>query len=104
MVGADYSQQEPRTLAYVSGDTDLIQAYKDNRDIYAFIATSVYNVPYEDCLEFYPDGKVNPEGKKRRTACKSVLLGKQRLPLHTAMRVEKIVNHIAHGCTALLPC
>lgn len=75
MVGADYSQQEPRTLAFVSQDKDLINAYKQGRDIYAFIAMAVYKVDYEDCLEFYPDGKVNPEGKKRRSSCKSVLLG-----------------------------
>lgn len=69
-------QQEPRTLAFVSQDKDLINAYKQGRDIYAFIAMAVYKVDYEDCLEFYPDGKVNPEGKKRRSSCKSVLLGK----------------------------
>ena len=35
----------------------------------------MYNLPYEDCREFYPDGTVNAEGKERRTTMKSVLLG-----------------------------
>ena len=35
----------------------------------------MYQLPYEDCREFYPDGTVNAEGKHRRTTMKSVLLG-----------------------------
>lgn len=48
------------------------KAYQDNMDIYAWIGSMVYKVPYEDCKEFYPDGTTNPEGKKRRTSMKSV--------------------------------
>ena len=75
LISADLSQQEPRTLAHVSGDEDLIRAYKDGKDIYAWIASTVYNVPYEDCMEFFPDGTKNPIGKERRGNCKSIVLG-----------------------------
>ena len=51
------------------------QAYKDGLDIYAWIGSMVYHVPYEECKEFYPDGTTNTEGKKRRTSMKSVVLG-----------------------------
>lgn len=42
---------------------------------YAIMGSQVYQLPYEDCREFYPDGTVNAEGKHRRTTMKSVLLG-----------------------------
>ena len=75
MVGSDFSQQEPRLLAHYSGDENMIQAYKDGKDLYATIASSVYHNKYEDNLEFNPDGTMNPDGKKRRSSCKTLLLG-----------------------------
>lgn len=53
----------------------MIEAYKENKDLYAIMGSKVYGLPYEDCLEFYPDGTPNPEGKHRRTTMKAVLLG-----------------------------
>ncbi len=75
LVGGDFSQIEPRVLAYFSGDEAMQNAYKEGKDLYAIMGSKVYGVPYEDCREFYPDGTVNPEGKHRRTTMKSVLLG-----------------------------
>lgn len=68
-------QIEPRVLASLSGDEQMIDAYKNDKDLYAMMASQAYNRSYEDCKEFYPDGTVNPEGKERRTSMKSVLLG-----------------------------
>ncbi|RHU81262.1 DNA polymerase I [Ruminococcus sp. OM08-7] len=75
LVGGDFSQIEPRVLAFLSGDESMINAYKDGKDLYAIMGSQVYQLPYEDCREFYPDGTVNDEGKHRRTTMKSVLLG-----------------------------
>ena len=75
LVGSDFSQQEPRVLAYVSGDKNMREAYLKGKDIYAWIASFIYHVPYEDCKEFFPDGTTNPEGKKRRQSVKNVILG-----------------------------
>lgn len=75
LVGGDFSQIEPRVLAYISGDENMQNAYKEGKDLYAIMGSQVYNLPYEDCREFYPDGTVNAEGKERRTTMKSVLLG-----------------------------
>ena len=74
-IGSDYSQQEPRCLAYMSGDEHMLAAYRSGKDLYAVIASKIYKLPYEDCLEFNPDGTPNPEGKKRRSSVKPVLLG-----------------------------
>lgn len=75
LISSDFSQQEPRTLAHMSKDQNLIQAYKDGKDIYAWIAEKIYKVPYEECKEFRPDGTKNDEGKKRRDSVKSIILG-----------------------------
>lgn len=91
IVGGDFSAQEPRLTAMYSGDKQMLQAYKDNKDLYAVIASVSFNFPYEECLEFYPEGtKIvvdgkeivcgykthqNKDGKGRRTQAKSILLG-----------------------------
>lgn len=69
----------------------MIKAYEEGKDLYAVIASMSFDKPYEDCLEFYPEGteiihegqKVicghkthqNKAGKERRSQAKSVLLG-----------------------------
>lgn len=75
LVGGDFSQIEPRVLAFFSGDENMVSAYKEGRDLYAIMGSKVYKMPYEECREFYPDGTVNAAGKERRTTMKSVLLG-----------------------------
>ena len=50
-------QQEPRLLAQFSGDENLWHAYNENKDLYAWSASLVYKIPYEDCKEFYPNGE-----------------------------------------------
>ena len=75
LIGSDFSQQEVRLMAVMSKDENMIEAYKQGRDIYAWVASMIYKVPYEDCKEFRPDGSTNPEGKKRRNHTKAIVLG-----------------------------
>ena len=75
MISSDFSQQEPRILAHMSRDEAMADAYRNGQDLYATVASELYHVPYEECLEFRKDGSTNEEGKKRRSSCKSVLLG-----------------------------
>ena len=75
LVGSDFSQQEPRLLAFYSKDQDMLQAYANNKDLYAMVAAKVYKNAYEDNLEFYPDGSQNVAGAERRSSCKSIILG-----------------------------
>ena len=44
---ADYSQIELRVLAHVSGDEQLIQAYREAQDIHAITASQVFHVPLD---------------------------------------------------------
>ena len=75
LVGSDFSQQEPRLLSNYSQDKNMITAYKEGKDLYATIAAGVYHNDYWDNMEHHQDGTANPSGKKRRSACKSLLLG-----------------------------
>ena len=93
LVGSDFSQQEPRLLSFLSQDENLIKAYKDGLDVYAFIASVAFHKPYDECKEFFPDGSVNKEGKKRRTQIKSIVLGimysKQPASIATDLGISK---------------
>ena len=75
LIGGDFSQQEPRLLAQYSNDENMINAYREGKDLYSTIAAKVYHNNYEDNIEFRPDGSINPDGKKRRSSVKSLLLG-----------------------------
>lgn len=45
---ADYSQIELRVLAHMSGDENLIAAYRSAQDIHAITASQVFHVPLEE--------------------------------------------------------
>ena len=47
-VDADYSQIELRILAHMSGDKELIEAYKENEDIHSITASKVFHTPFEE--------------------------------------------------------
>jgi DNA polymerase-1 len=48
LISADYSQIELRIIAAMSGDTSMIQAFKDNKDIHTATAAKVYGVAEAD--------------------------------------------------------
>lgn len=83
VMSSDYSQQEPkmsalRAMAAVGSEekSPMVQAFKAGKDIYSTIASIAFKVPYENCLEFNPEThEYQPDGKQRRTECKSVVLG-----------------------------
>lgn len=47
-IDADYSQIELRILAHMSDDKNLIEAYKNSKDIHASTASLVFHVPIEE--------------------------------------------------------
>ena len=47
-VDADYSQIELRVLAHMSGDENLIEAYKQAEDIHRMTASQVFHTPIEE--------------------------------------------------------
>lgn len=47
-VDSDYSQIELRLLAHMSGDEQLIEAFRENQDIHRSTASKVFHVPFEE--------------------------------------------------------
>ena len=48
---ADYSQIELRVLAHMSGDKNLIEAYKHAEDIHRVTASQVFHTPFEEVTD-----------------------------------------------------
>ena len=48
IISADYSQIELRILAHLSGDENLLRAFKEDRDIHRYTATLLYGVTEEN--------------------------------------------------------
>ena len=90
IVGSDYSGQELKIATFLSKDKKLLEAYEKGQDVYAMIASTMFGLPYEDCVEFYPEGTeleidgknviagykthVNKAGKERRAIGKTCVL------------------------------
>ncbi len=50
-VDADYSQIELRILAHMSGDEQLIEAYRQAKDIHRTTASQVFHVPFDEVTD-----------------------------------------------------
>jgi len=48
LMAADYSQIELRIMAHLSGDTNLLKAFKNNEDVHKFTASEVFDVKLEE--------------------------------------------------------
>lgn len=48
---ADYSQIELRILAHCSGDRQLIDAYRNQKDIHRITASQVFHIPFEEVTD-----------------------------------------------------
>lgn len=48
---ADYSQIELRVLAHMSGDKELIEAYRQNQDIHRSTAAKVFHTPFDEVTD-----------------------------------------------------
>ena len=47
LVGCDLSQIEARTLAWISGQDDLLDAFQNGEDVYKLAASKIFRVPVE---------------------------------------------------------
>lgn len=51
LIDADYSQIELRVLADMSGDENLISAYREAQDIHRMTASQVFHVPFDEVTD-----------------------------------------------------
>lgn len=67
-----YNPKLLRKLQSIFKEFDPVEM--GDKDLYAYLASLVYQVPYEDCCEFQLDNYTpNPVGKERRSAVKQML-------------------------------
>ena len=85
--------QEPRLLSQFSQDENMINAYKQGKDLYATIASGVYHNKYEDNLEFDPrTNQPSADGAARRTSVKSLLLGESKDFELLTLKIMPLIN------------
>ncbi len=48
LIGADYSQLELRVAAYLSQDENMIQAYREDRDLHKEVAAAMFGIPVSE--------------------------------------------------------
>ena len=63
---ADYSQIELRVLAHLSGDQELIEAYRENKDIHRSTASKVFHIPFDEVTD------LQRRNAKADTSCRSL--------------------------------
>ena len=68
LISCDYSQQEVRILAALANDPSMKEAYAKGMDFYSYMASIVFELPYEDCLKHGKHGEL-------RGQMKSIVLG-----------------------------
>lgn len=49
ILGGDWSQQEYRCLAYFTQDEKLLAYYNEGKDLYAAVASEIFDLPIEEC-------------------------------------------------------
>ena len=56
LMSSDYSQQEPKLLTQLCGDENMLESYRQGKDLYSQIAAIAFHTTYERCLEHFPKG------------------------------------------------
>lgn len=88
LVGADFKAQEIRCVAYLSGEPVLIEAFLNERDPYASMASSFYNRPYDEVFK-QADGSDTKERKQMKTVWIATLYGMSDYSLADMLGVKK---------------
>lgn len=74
IVATDSSQIEARLLAYIAGQTDVVDTFLAGKDVYIQMATKIYKLPYEEIHRLSKTSEATKEGKKMRSIGKEVIL------------------------------
>lgn len=74
IMGGDFSAQEVRCAAHLTGEPLLIEAFRTNRDPYATLASEYFGKTYEECYKL-PDGSDAKERKIIKTCYLASLYG-----------------------------
>jgi DNA polymerase I len=87
LVGADFKAQEIRCVAYLSEEPVLINAFLEERDPYAMMASNFYKRPYEE-VNKNPDGSDTKERKQMKVVWLATLYGMSKYSLAEMLGVD----------------
>jgi DNA polymerase I len=87
LVGADFKAQEIRCVAYLSGEDVLINAFLEERDPYAMMASNFYKRPYEE-VNKNADGSDTKERKQMKVVWLATLYGMSKYSLAEMLGVD----------------
>ena len=88
LIGADFKAQEIRAVAYLSGEPVLINAFKEEIDPYASMASMFYNKPYDEVYK-NADGSDTKERKEMKVVWLATLYGMSIFSLADMLGVTK---------------
>lgn len=74
IVNADFKAQEVRIIASESQEDVLLEAFANNRDPYATLASEYYRIPYEECYK-NPDGSDTQQRKEMKVVLLQSIYG-----------------------------
>ena len=89
IVGADFSSQEIRAVAYLSGEPVLIDAFRKGIDAYSSMAANFYGKPYEEVYK-NPDGSDTKERKEMKVVWLATLYGMSNFSLAEMLGITKV--------------
>jgi DNA polymerase I len=87
LVSADFKAQEIRCVAYLSEEPVLINAFLEERDPYAMMASNFYKRPYEE-VNKNPDGSDTKERKQMKVVWLATLYGMSKYALAEMLGVD----------------
>lgn len=87
LVGADFKAQEIRCVAYLSEEPVLINAFLEERDPYAMMASNFYKRPYEEVYK-NADGTDTKERKQMKVVWLATLYGMSKYSLAEMLGVD----------------
>lgn len=88
LVGADFKAQEIRCVAYLSGEPVLIDAFENDKDPYAMMASVYYKRPWQE-VHKNPDGSDTKERKEMKVVWLATLYGMSDYSLAEMLKTDK---------------
>lgn len=88
IIGKDLSQIEPRCLAFMSGDKDFQAPYLNKTDLYSTLASKVFHLDMEYCLDgaYDPTHTFKPR-KRMKTGLLAVMYGTSNFTLSKQLEI-----------------
>tara|TARA_Y100000310_G_C20698991_1_gene827910 strand:- start:630 stop:3110 length:2481 start_codon:yes stop_codon:yes gene_type:complete len=98
LMSGDYSQIEGKILAALSGDKNMIRAFKEKLDLHLFVASEIYSMDYDEIKIAYTEGDEDAVLKRHHGKQMNLGMGfgitKYGLSAYTGLSIDEAQNLI----------